>query len=117
MPGPSALRKPGSRESQDDLDFAEVARCAPMLTARFAILADYYKSSEKRNLSRLYARSRKSLRSIAYIPSLSVIDLGERLSISREMSCPGGSRYTMSPDPIENTRKRSSPRRSWPATS
>ena len=33
-----------------------------------------------------YARSRKSLRSIAYCPSLRVIDLGERLSISREMS-------------------------------
>ena len=84
--------KPGSRESQDDLDFSDAVRGAPLVAALFAILADYFKSSEKAYLSRVYARSRKSLRSIAYCPSLSVIDLGERLSISREMSCPCGSR-------------------------
>jgi hypothetical protein len=86
MPGPSALKYPGSRENQEDFDFADAERRAPLVTALFAILADFYKYSEKEFLSRIYARSRKSLRSIAYCPSLSVIDLGERLSISREMS-------------------------------
>jgi hypothetical protein len=86
IPGPSALRKTGSRESQDDLDFADAVRRAPLVAASFAILADCYKCSEKEYLSRVYARSRKSLRSIAYWPSLSVIDLGDRLSIRREMS-------------------------------
>src|SRR5258708_6217056 len=117
MPGPSALKKPGSRENQEDFDFADAELRAPRLTALFAILADYHKYSEKVFLSRIYARSRKSLRSIAYWPSLRVIDLGERLSISRETSCPCGSKYTMSPLPIENTSRRSSPRPSCPATS
>ncbi len=47
IPGPSALRNPASRESQDDLDSGDAARGAPMLTAFFAILATHYKYSEK----------------------------------------------------------------------
>src|SRR5271156_5929855 len=92
IPGPSALRKKNNRESQDDLDLADAVWRALVETAFFAILADSYEHSEKQYLSRVYARSRKSLRSIAYCPSLNVIDLGDRLSIRREMSCPCGSR-------------------------
>src|SRR5271169_710696 len=47
MPGPKALKKPGSRESQDDLDFAEAARGTPPPTAFFDIPAKLSKFARK----------------------------------------------------------------------
>src|SRR6202040_2955680 len=41
MPGPSALRKTVSRESQDDLDFAKAVRRSPLLAPFFGIPASY----------------------------------------------------------------------------
>src|SRR5271154_1045030 len=92
MPGPSLRKKRKNLEKSElsGADATDRVRVAPRVTGFFAIDWRSYPSiSEISNLrrgGRGYARSRKSLRSIAYCPSLSVIDLGDRLSIRREMS-------------------------------
>jgi len=40
IPGPRALKKPDSREIQNDPDFVDAVRGAPLVTAFVAILAN-----------------------------------------------------------------------------